>query len=423
MSGSDGQPMGQPGAGQDDALLPRDAAAVDALVESGWKADLLGPRAPEGAGRIAALLEGLDRGPVRADSALIDAVLVRVGSLRRSEQAVRSVAAGVPSLHPDDAAATDALFAAGYEVAQVPERLRPRARRQAELLATLEQGQVGATGDLIARTLAIVDGHVGRQSDRMKLDAEASPLRTRRLQFADVLSVAAMLLIGTAVLWPMLSGAIEYNRKLACQSNMQAAGLGFGQYIKDYREVLPMASASPAGNPWWEVGRSPERSNSANQYTLVRSGYSKMGDLACAGHADACRDDPKPGAMDWESFPQVSYSYRMMFGRSRTTLTPTPDSLLLSDRAPIQIVQADGRRQLTIAPFGNSFNHSGKGQNLLFGDGSVVWLSSPVLSSGDNVWLPRTLESILSQKAQPVSAERIQGNEAPASDEDAFVGP
>lgn len=404
------------------ALSAADAAAVDALVESGWNSQGIDQQARERERRLVAIFELLGSGDAKGsrDSALIDAVLVRVAKARARAGALDAAAA--PALHPEDARTTDALVAAGFEVERIAEPFRARAQHQHRLLSLLD-GNATATRsseDLMSRTLATVQRAAERDAAAFSIEAEAGRIRSRRFQFADLVSVAALLLIGTAVLWPILSGTMQYNRRLACQANMQAASLGFGQYARDFRDFLPMASASPAGNPWWEVGRSPEFSNSANQYTLARASYAKVADLACTGNPNACRAEPRPGAVDWERLGQVSYSYRIMFGRASRTLTPTGESVLLADRSPMVIV---GPATLTIYPFRNSANHGGKGQNVLTGDGSVAFMQTPVTRAGDNLWLPRFIEVALSRLGRPSDSEQIKGTETPAADEDAFVGP
>ncbi|MFM7807656.1 MAG: H-X9-DG-CTERM domain-containing protein, partial [Planctomycetota bacterium] len=57
---------------------------------------------------------------------------------------------------------------------------------------------------------------------------------------------------------------------------------------------------------------------------------------------------------------------------------------LVADANPVLELRRAGR------PVGaslSSWNHSQKGQNVLFGDGSVRWLVVPVVN-GDNIFLP-----------------------------------
>src|SRR5690606_22250838 len=96
----------------------------------------------------------------------------------------------------------------------------------------------------IRDTLLAVQLAIDEHDDRMRL--EASRARGGRIQFADLVSVAALLLIGSAVLFSIMDGVRASGQKASCQSAMQAAGIGFGQYAASSRDSLPMASASSA---------------------------------------------------------------------------------------------------------------------------------------------------------------------------------
>jgi hypothetical protein len=74
-------------------------------------------------------------------------------------------------------------------------------------------------------------------------------------------------------------------------------------------------------------------------------------------------------------------------------------------------------------PFEPSPNHRGQGQHALFADGSVRWLETPVLPSGDNIWLPKPIEMLIDLAAKRQGLEPLRGTEAPADRTDSFVGP
>ncbi|HYE02850.1 MAG TPA: hypothetical protein VD963_06410, partial [Phycisphaerales bacterium] len=233
-------------------------------------------------------------------------------------------------------------------------------------------------------------------------------------------SVAALALVGGAAVWPMLAGAREQARTLACQTNMATAGLAFSSYAGENRDSLPMASASLAGSRWWEVGSSRERSNSANLFTLVRTGHASLADLACHGNACACTCPTKAGDFDWKSIKDVSYSYQNLYSRFRPRWTEGARSVVMIDRSPVILRAIRGE---AINPVENSPNHRGRGQNALLGDGSTLFLNTPVLPDGDNVWLPRGLEGVISRLSEPVRAQPLRGTEAPAAPGDAFLVP
>src|SRR5690606_36669266 len=91
---------------------------------------------------------------------------------------------------------------------------------------------------------------------------------------------------------------------------------------------------------------------------------------------------------------EVSYSYRLLPAHHRSTWardsqpSATP---VLADRSPVTLAMAEGR---TTTPDANSPNFDGLGQHVLFEDGSVAFLESPVVN-GDNIWLPAVIEKFL----------------------------
>src|SRR5690606_34151586 len=67
----------------------------------------------------------------------------------------------------------------------------------------------------IERTLLAVQRSVDEQNTRMRM--EAAPGRPR-IQFADLVSVAALLLIGSAVLFSIMDGVRASGQRADCQT-------------------------------------------------------------------------------------------------------------------------------------------------------------------------------------------------------------
>lgn len=402
-------------------------------------------RSPAAAGddpRLARLLGLLDAGlpqPTAADRGrLVGSTLSRIDAHR-------------PSLTTADADALDDLLAD-------PARVRPsdpRARRAAALLSLLDApAPAGASpaadrDRLIDATMARVEQRElpGRERFRLR-PADPAALRPARpgLRLSDLGAIAAVILVGVGVLMPVFSGLRHNQRVAATEQNLQAASLGLNLFANDHDDRLPSRHAvrlpEPAGpspdarpgplrfadrallsdrKPWWAVG-DPRASHSANLYTLVRLGYVGLDDLASPGNPGALTAADLRGAdpadlFDWRSPDQVSYSYRL-FGDafpprlSDPGLARSAEAALLTDRSPV-IPRA--RLGLPVRAWMNSANLDHRAQGVLFADGSVRVLDSPVLPSGDSLWLPRTLES------QP--NPELRGYEIPTSPADNFVGP
>jgi len=201
---------------------------------------------------------------------------------------------------------------------------------------------------------------------------------------------------------------------------MRAVASALGGYSLDQDGMLPMATAGFGGGTWWNVGRGPKHSNSANLYTLPREKYLDLAYLACPGNPNAPTRATSSEATDWGNLKEISYSYRVM-ARPEKALWGSPANLVIvSDRSPV-ILRAV--RHQKIYPFESSPNHRQRGQYVLRADGSSQWLTSPVLPSGDNIWLPKPIEILINMAAKRAGIAPLKGTEAPAGRQDSFVGP
>lgn len=391
-----------PNPDQGPRLSETDLAALDATFGEDVAAD---PAALSRLGRLLELLES----PLAGRERRVAAVLAAIRTERDSAL----------SLTADDGEALDAWVLASFDVGRVPASLRDRARAHERLasLATASAAESDSTAraGLIEATLALVESADESEEDRFRF--RDVPVRNR---WADLLSVAAVMLIGVSLLWPVMSTVRDRAQRAVCGSNMRTVATALGGYTADHDQIMPIATAGFGGGTWWNVGSKPERSNSANLYTLARSQYAPLESMACPGNPKALLEADSPEARDWPSFECVSYSYRVM-PRPERDLWGSPDAVVIvSDRSPV-IIRAVGGR--TIFPFESSPNHAHQGQHMLTADGAVQWSDSPVLKSGDNIWLPKPVEVLIDVVSRRAGLKPLKGTEAPADRSDSFVGP
>jgi hypothetical protein len=404
-------------------LCEQDRVALESLLED-WRfsgaANGVGPDRRAKVAAVLALLDsGADGGWI-SNETLIDVTLARVARLRG--RAGRAAAEGEPVLVPDDDDALESLVSAGFDARRAPSAVRSRAERQAALLGLIGWvPEAGASEDLIDRTLARVQRSIDSQEERLLVQGRGG-WSIGRLRMSDLVSAAAMLLVATALFAPVFGAMRERSRQNACASNMAVAGVGFGLYGNDNKNMMPLATASLAGNPWWNTGKQVDQSNSANLYVLNRANYTSLAQLSCPGNARA-RCVATPDSRDWGCIDEVSFSMQNMYARERPNWNTGSRVVVLADASPV--VRRAVRHEL-IYPFENSFNHGGKGQGVLWNDGSCEWLSSPVLENNDNIWLPRFVERAIANVQQgrpPGAADPLNGTESPVSATDVFVGP
>lgn len=333
---------------------------------------------------------------------------------------LRQQATAEARLTPQDEQACDEYIEAGYTLSGINDETRARAEKLEAMGALITQGTLaaGSREQLIQATLAGIQSHIDSEESAMKVEDRRGGFELPG-RWADLVSVAAMLLLAASVILPIMSGMRSASQQQMCYDNMNQTASAFGLYTGENRDMLPMATAG-FGPTWMEVGTTPEQSNSANLFTLIRNQFAQLDDLACPANPNAATGDADPDAWDWNSLEEVSYSYRIMppGGMRATSVAQPVRVVLLADRSPV--VLRISKKQAVI-PEENSPNHSQSGQHMLMLDGSSKWSDTPMLDSKDNIWLPRPIESMIHQVREKYGI--ISGNEQPDGPTDAFVGP
>lgn len=361
-----------------------DAAALDALVQAEFDPTRVPEALRDRASRLAAILAPMTQHTISGTS-MVDMTMSRL------ERAMGDDAAPL-ELVPDDEESLDAWVTAGYRSGKVPSSLRARAEKLesiAQLVRSVPAGSNSmsfARASLIDRTMGKIEGSPRQRS------LDAAPVRVgSRWRVADVLSMAAMLLLASAVLWPISSSLRSHSGRTDCQANLGSIASALSSYAGSFRDSLPMANSLKVGQSWWNVGK-PDESNSANLYTLHKAGFSPLSSLACGGNPTALRNPHCDTDCDWRSHDEVSYSYRVPTPGVNSLHQILPTTVVLADRSPV--IQLAYRNKL-YRPLENSANHDGRGQTALLADGSVHWLTTPVSPDGDNLWLTSDMEVFL----------------------------
>ena len=239
-----------------------------------------------------------------------------------------------------------------------------------------------------------------------------------------IAAAAAVILIVLGTWFAPLDFVRQKYRQQRCQMQMGGVGgvfQGLSNYMSDYDGQMP-AVATIAGAPWWKVGDQgrENHSNTRHIYLLVKGGYVDISNFACPG----CKGEKplKPDESqikrlkDFPSRRYVTFSFRIRCSRAESDKllcrkvlmadwNPIFERLLddFSRHLPLRL----SRELLTL----NSKNHNRRGQNVLFGDGSVEFLKTRFIGiSEDDIF---TLQD----------TDIYQGCEVPSCETDFFLAP
>ncbi|MCI0365486.1 MAG: hypothetical protein L0Y44_09350 [Phycisphaerales bacterium] len=298
----------------------------------------------------------------------------------------------------EDQRALDALMDAGFDRKTAEGSARADRRRVdavANLLGLLKDYPVeDAEPTLVHATLARIDRHEDEAAQRLSFEARLSrqggDRAGRRIAVPNFITVAAVLLIGVSVLWPIITTMRQHSVDANCANNLRLMGYAFSNYAADNNDSMPMAIAGSSLS--WD-----RFSNIVNLDPLVKGNYCEAGHLDCPGHAHHVAQGGHGGP---------SYSYRWFVPGSSTGWGTGPRiTVVLGDLNPVMEAARSGN---FIPPLSITINHAGRGQNVLANDGATMWLEQPLISGGDNIWLPK-------------GADRLQTGERPMDVIDVFL--
>jgi hypothetical protein len=246
--------------------------------------------------------------------------------------------------------------------------------------------------DLARRTLAYVADNRRRRRSILDFVPVRVPFR-----WADVAVAACVLLAGLLTLLPVVQRSKDRMNQAACVFNLQKLGLGLAQYGHRHR-VYPY---QPADCPQATAGTFAALLHEAG----LLDDLSTL-DCPCNGH---CEHGPLPdlralcslNVVDPERYQQAlcwDYAYHGGYrdgsGPARPLTTACSQSIpLLADQPPHR---ADLKRILP----GNSPNHGGRGQNVLFTDLHVGWHNTRSLG-------PRDPDIFLNDSREPGPGLRV----------------
>ena len=284
------------------------------------------------------------------------------------------------NINPVEAEALDFLIAAEFDptaIERMPEHLRANARRFLAELQTINSYPVEPPSDaLIDATLARIAQEERRQSQRMSFSNSQPSLR-KRLGIPNIVAVAAMLIVAAGVAVPLTNQVRQSQSQLLCSNGLKTLGSGLSAYAADNRGVLPMTAGLGSFLTDSTSNESGIIENAQHLDILAKNGYCDAKCTRCNGSR--------------------SLSYRIPMHHSQKNLSSMQRSPVAADANPVQAMVRRGVMPVNFSI--SSQNHAQRGQNVLFSDGSVIWMVTPNLSNGpkglfNNIWVIRDKNGI-----------------------------
>jgi hypothetical protein len=257
----------------------------------------------------------------------------------------------------------------------------------------------------------------------------SKPIVTKRLSFwrnfAEAAAIAAAVFIIASLFVPVTRQMRAQAWKTACQANLAKISRGITQYADEHNGLLP-AVATKAGSPWWKVGSTqPEnQSNTRHLWLLVKQDYLRPNAFVCPGSSKGkMLQLDRAQIANLSDFPDrqyITYSFKLICDPNKA-VQPNARTPLMADANPIFEKCLKNKECLSKTEFEpvtlsekllriNSNSHRGKGQNVLFSDGTANFCTERFFGQNDDIFTLKDLNI-------------YRGTETPGSEADVFLVP
>lgn len=278
-----------------------------------------------------------------------------------------------------------------------------------------------------------------------------------------MVALVFFILLLAVILLPSLARARELSKRTVCAANLKGTANGFLTYAVANLDEFPIPAHLEAEQD--EIGRvryapgkvgvgrgrandptagestpeSTEVSTTRAFWYLVRSGASSPRSFICPSSNDMPNNEDHPQAFwDFRSYSEVSYGYQVPFGKlGRPGSDVHEDMALAADKGPYGAALEAGKPDPGVPtatsmssprewrPW-NSPNHGSEGQNVIYSDGHVNFVMTPLAGTDkDNIY---TRWSRADAGTDENELARVQGTpptgiETPWSDTDSLIYP
>ncbi len=281
-----------------------------------------------------------------------------------------------PPLNTREADAIDVLVEHGFDLAQATNARPDLANELRSMSASMGELDGYVTGepdpDLVAVTLARVDRAARDEAARMSTRSERSRVSGMG-QWRDIVAVAAVALLVVSVAVPVLSYVKSQKQITACSANLYRVASGLEGFVGDHDGSLPMAAGFMFPNGALPTTASHDFHASDCLDQLVAGGY-------CKGECCACPSDSEADPNYAVQIASPAHPLHWRTGVRRP---------VVADRNPLLDLLRAGY-SVTILNL-NSPTHGSRGQNVLFTDASVEFVTTSGVSVNgtiDQLYVP-----------------------------------
>jgi hypothetical protein len=264
-----------------------------------------------------------------------------------------------------------------------------------------------------------------RKSEKTRLGLPETLPRTGLFlrRFYEIAAVAAAIILVAGVVFPVTSGMRHREQATLCTNSMRSVGQALSQFMGDNENLASVKLA--AGSPWWRIGDQSQnaQSNTRLAWQLLKQNYAKPQDFICAGHKTGIPVTPEllQQLNDFPSRNHISYSFMIICDKT-APMQNRSKQIIMGDMNPIfrripkcgntmynilsepeKVVLSEQLKKMS------SPNHSGRGQNVLYSDGSVVFVKQRMVND-DDIFTLRGVNT-------------YTGTETPADKNDIFLVP
>lgn len=195
----------------------------------------------------------------------------------------------------------------------------------------------------------------------------------------ELVGLAAAILLFVGIFVPGYRTARNEAQRAMCANNMRLIGNGYANYAEMFGSPVPYVRSVPAGATWLPANGSRRFTNTQNNYVLVANRLVPARVFVCPSRPqDVPLETDSPESLsDFPDVNNVSFSTMPVTGTWQQQHFD-PQMPLVADMNPL-VDDAQELQANRPVPENSNSHGVGRGQNVLRGNMSVIWATTPRL--------------------------------------------